>query len=521
MPVRLAAKPPAASSDSVIPNWRKITMRQPLFHNAAVALAILFAVGVGPFAHAQTEAAAKSGPKELLLPPDIGGRVPRSNDFNDPEAVYCFKHSKSTDNFVMFWEKGYGDNPMTNTGRTYFDVDGILKESDRFYNFYIDTMKWVDPKTSYATKYKFLFFVIPNPATGAGTATGGSVGNGKIGAFWSPAARINKGPYGVVAHELGHSFQAIDRADGARSFSGGNFGEMTSQWMLWQVYPEWLTFENYHLVAYLKATHLAFLHPDNQYHTAGVPEYWSEKHGVELIGKMWREVQPGEDPVSTYKRLTGITQAQLNDEMFDADRRFVTWDMPRIEKVAASYRNLGGTSINKAADDGWYQIASSNCPQNYGYNAIQLKVPAAGTKVSLDFKGMAGADGFSNVQLDKAGWRYGFLAYKDDNTRAYSDTFSKSPGTGEFTVPANTKNLWLVVMGAPTEHWVRAGGRGGNRGARRGAAATNATTNVTATVPATTNTAATAAVNAPVNTTEQWPYSFKLTGTAPEDSIVH
>jgi hypothetical protein len=48
-------------------------------------------------------------------------------------------------------------------------------------------------------------------------------------------------------------------------------------------------------------------------------------------------------------------------------------------------------------------------------------------------------------------------------------------------------------MGAPTEHWVRAGGRG-----RRGAAA---------------------APNA--NATEQWPYKFHLTGTAPDDSIIH
>ena len=56
---------------------------------------------------------------------------------------------------------------------------------------------------------------------------------------------------------------------------------------------------------------------------------------------------------------------------------------------------------------------------------------------------------------------------------------------------SGTKFLLLVVMGAPTEHWIHAGGRR----------------------------------NAPVNTTlninEQWPYSFKLTGTVPENSIVH
>ena len=206
---------------------------------------------------------------------------------------------------------------------------------------------------------------------------------------------------------------------------------------------------------------------------------------------MWREVQRGEDPVMTYQRLTKINQDQFNNEMFDACRRFVTWDLPRIEKVAARYADQHTTSINHAADN-WFQIAVDKCPQNYGYNAIKLKVPAANTKVTLAFKGIAGAEAFSTNHLDKAGWRYGFLAHKDDGARVYSDTFSKSDDSAEFTVPANTKFLWLVVMGAPTEHWIRAGGRG-----RRAAAA------------------------APAPANEQWPFKFSLTGTAPDDSIIH
>jgi hypothetical protein len=463
---------------------RTIHMNQRLFHKTAATLAVLFSVGTGSLAHAQTNSTGK----ELLIPQHIT-RVPDGNDFNNPESEYSFKHSKSTDNFVLFWAKEYGDDPMSNTvTNRRFNVDEVLKECDRFYNYYIDTMKWVDKDKSYATKYKFLLFVIGGSG---GTAFGGTVDN-KIGAFWTPATRINHGPYGVVAHELGHSFQALVRADGAASFNGGSIHEMTSQWMLWQVYPEWMTFENYHLNDWMKATHLAFLHEDNQYHSAQVLEYWSEKHGVEFIGKMWREVQRGEDPVMTYKRLTGISQEKFNDEIFDAARHFVTWDMPRIEKVAARYANQHTTSIT-AATNGWYQIATNKCPQNYGYNAIQLKVPAADTKVALEFKGVVGADGFSSVQPEKAGWRYGFLASKEDGSRVYGDTFSKSPGTAEFTVPAKTKFLWLVVSGAPTEHWIHAGRRGGRGGA---------------------------STNAPVNTTEQWPYQFKLTGTAPDESIV-
>ena len=471
-------------------NQKLNTMRSHLFRKTIAALAILLSAGTGI---AQTNTAAtiaatnSIGGKEVLIPQHIT-RVPETNDFNNPDSEFSFKHSKSTDNFVLFWAKEYGDDPMSNTvTNRRFNVDEVLKECDRFYDYYVNTMKWVDKDKSYATKYKFLLFVIGG--TG-GTAFGGDIDN-KIGAFWTPATRINHGPYGVVAHELGHSFQALVRADGAASFTGGSIHEMTSQWMLWQVYPEWMTFENYHLNDWMKATHLAFLHEDNQYHSAQVLEYWSEKHGVEFIGKMWREVKRGEDPVMTYQRLTGINQEKFNDEIFDAARHFVTWDMPRIEKVAARYANQHFTSIT-AVSDGWYQIATNKVPQNYGYNAIQLNVPSAGTKVSLDFKGIVGAEGFSSVHPEKAGWRYGFLASKEDGSRVYGDIYSKAPGTGEFTVPANTKFLWLVVSGAPTEHWIHVGrrGRGGN-------------------------------ADTTANTTEQWPYQFKLTGTTPVDSIIH
>jgi hypothetical protein len=481
-------------------------MRHYLFRKTVAAFAILCSAWFGPFACAQTTPPATTSTntagKQVLIPAHIDS-VPDGNDFNNPDSEFCFKHSKSSDNFVLFWAKEYGDDPMTNSVlNRRFNVGEVLKECDRFYNYYMDTLKWVDRDKSIGSKYKFLIFVIGGPG---GTAYGGSIDD-KIGAFWTPATRINHGPYGVVAHELGHSFQALDRADGAASFSGGSIAEMTSQYMLWQVYPEWMTFENYHLTAFMKATHLAFLHEDNQYHSPYVLEYWSDKHGVEFIGKMWREVRRGEDPVMTYKRLTGLTQEQFNDEMFDADRRFVTWDMPRIEKVAARYANQHTTSLTTT--NGWYQIATNKCPQNYGYNAIQLQVPAAQTKISLDFKGILDAEGYHVVQPEKAGWRYGFLASLEDGSRVYGDTFSKSPGTAEFTVPANTKFLWLVVMGAPTEHWIHVTPRRG-RG-RRGATA-NATTNAP--------TAAT--TNATANANEEWPYSFKLTGTTPVDSVVH
>jgi hypothetical protein len=465
----------------------RIACRSVAALSIALTLCSLGYAQTEPAGNAQVEATAKPATpgKEVLLPERIN-RVPNGNDFNDPESEYCHKRSRSSDNFVLFWSKEYGEDPTQNAEQNKrFDPDFAIKECERFYQYYTDTLKWVDKEKSLASKYKFLIFVIGGRG---GTAFGGSIDN-KIGALWTPATRVNRTPYGVLAHELGHSFQAIGRADGANSFRGGSIHEMTAQYMLWQVYPEWMTFENYHLNDFMKATHLAYLHPANMYHSAYVLEYWSNKHGLEFIGKLWREVERGEDPVLTYKRITSISQDQFNDEIFDACRRFVTWDMPRIDGVAARYANQHTTSL-QPADEGWCKIDPEKCPQNYGYNAIKLNVPAADTKVTLDFEGLVGAEGYRSIQPEKAGWRYGFLASKDDGSRVYSDMFSKSPGKGEFTVPANTKFLWLVVMGAPTEHWIRAGDR--RAGGKDGQASTD----------------------------EQWPYRIKLTGTAPADAVV-
>ena len=153
----------------------------------------------------------------------------------------------------------------------------------------------------------------------------------------------------------------------------------------------------------------------------------------------------------TYKKLTGINPEQFNNEIFDASGKFITWDLKRIDSIARPYRNMHNTLLH-ATGHGWYQVDSVNCLQSYGYNGIQLTVPAAGTKIIVDFKGLTAAKGYHIVNKEEAGWRYGFIAYKKDGSRVYSDMSSKATGKATFVVPANTEYLWLVVSGAPTEH---------------------------------------------------------------------
>lgn len=424
---------------------------------------------------------AKAAPKELFIPPKVY-RIPDNNDYTNCESDYCFKRMVESENIAILWHKEFGDDPTKNPNeRKRFNPNEAIVELERFYDYYVNELKLVQKGKSLTDKYKMVLYVLSGEG---GTAFGGGTDN-KVGMLWTPPGRMSKKPYGTLAHELGHSFQYLMRADygtGPR----GTIGEMSAQYLLWQVYPEWMTFENYHLVDYLKQTHYAFLHPANMYHSPYVLEYWSNKHGIEFFGQLSRSTQPGEDPVMTYKRITGLDQERFNDEMFDACRRFITWDMKRIEQVAKPYANRHKTTLNPVGE-GWLRIAKSNCPQNYGYNGIKLQVPEAGTRVVLRFKGVAGADSFNVVKRDKAGWRYGFVAYKSDGSRVYSDVYKDPDGTAKFKVPKNTDYLWLVVMGAPTEHWPVSSGRrteGGN------------------------------------TVEEQWPYEINLSGTALDSTAV-
>ncbi|TCC94039.1 hypothetical protein EZ428_04495 [Pedobacter frigiditerrae] len=413
--------------------------------------------------------------KEAYIPAKVW-RVPENNDYTNDNSEYSDKRRIESDNIVIFWAKEFGEDPMQNAEpNKRFNVRDALKECERFYQSYVNDLKLVQKGKSLTDKYKILVYVIGGTEQ---TAFGGGAEN-KIGVLWTPAVRMNKAPYGALAHELGHSFQYLASNDNSTGM-GGPIMEMSAQYMLWQNYPEWMTFENYHLVDFMKKTHYAFLHPTNMYHSPYVIEYWSNKHGVDFFGKLMREVKTGEDPVMVYKRVTGLSQEQFNDEIFDASRRFITWDMKHIENVSRKYANQHNSTFN-AVTGGWYRIAANNCLQNYGYNGIKLKVPAVGTKVQLDFKGIAGADGFRAIKTDMAGWRYGFLAVNKDGRRVYGDVNGNAIGAVTFKVPNDTEYLWLVVSGAPKEHWSVSGKDENN---------------------------------------EQWPYEIKLTGTSLDESVV-
>lgn len=426
-------------------------MKRELKNTCFLCLLLICTGWKGAYAQEAKEERKPQQEKELYLPEKVW-RIPDLNAYDDPDSEYSHVRKVESANIALFWSKEYGDDPTKNDDvAKRFDPLEALEECERFYQYYVDTLQAVRQGDSLTERYKLLIYVIGGDE---GTAFGGGAEE-KVGVIWTPAVRIHQKPYGALAHEMAHCFQYLAKCDGAWAYSspveGGpqaSIFEMTAQYMLWQVYPDWITFENYHLKGFMDKTHFAFLHETNMYHAPFVLEYWSEKYGKDFVWRLWLESKEGEDPVRTYKRLLNMDQPDFNDELFDAYRRFVTWDMGRISPYARSYTNQHHTQLDSVGRD-HYRIADSHAPQNYGYNAIKL-MPRAGKKVKVRFGGRAE----KAVEQENAGWRYGFVAVQKTGERVYGEVYSKSERTVSFKVPNDTEYLWFVVSGAPKDHRV-------------------------------------------------------------------
>ena len=143
-----------------------------------------------------------AGGKELYLE-----GLQRDNDFNDPNSDYCLERCVQGDNVAIFWHKEHGDDPLNHPEpEKSFDVNGMLAECERYYRTYVEDMKLVVKGDSVSDKYKLVVFVKEG---GQGAAFGG--GSGDVATLTTPAPRVHRPPYGVLAHEMIHSFQHLNR----------------------------------------------------------------------------------------------------------------------------------------------------------------------------------------------------------------------------------------------------------------------------------------------------------------------
>lgn len=386
--------------------------------------------------------------KAIYIPRELA-----DSNFNDPSSKWSFSRMVSTDNVVLFWAPGFGDNistaPDLDGNDMRVDLANLLARLEQFYKVFYHDMEFVRPGSK-ADRYKMMVML---DYSLEGTAYGGDY-DGEIGALWIAPNRLRDPKLNCIAHELGHSFQGQVTADGdGEAWGGCGFFEMASQWMLWQVNPDWPTDENYHLNAYRKSTHKAFLHLDNIYRSPYVLEGWSEKYGMTYIAELFRQGKRGEDPVMTHMRIQGLSQEAFCDEMFEIQSKIVNWDFEHARDNMRPYANRWHTDMVDAGH-GWYRVAPDNAPENYGFNAVELTVPEPGATMTVDFKGERGVKGYYMPRAKEAGWRYDIVAVDADGVTIQGEMKKSPAGQLTFTTPVDRplSHLWIVVMGAPASH---------------------------------------------------------------------
>lgn len=368
--------------------------------------------------------------KKLYIPKDLQGMNLKADT-----SKWSLNRSIETDDLIFMWERGFGNdvsNPPQLKGHDMsFNLLNLRDRIHTFYHFFRDTLGFVTPNyQSKADHYKMMVMV--NYSLD-GTAYGGTYDN-FIGALWVAPNRIQDTKMNCMAHELGHSFQAQIMADSiGQCWGGTGFFEMASQWMLWQVNPDWITDENYHFEAFKTLTHKAFLHMDNIYHSPYVLQWWSDLHGRQFIAELFRQGVIGEDPVMTYKRMNGLSQSAFCDEIFRGYQRLVNFDFTHAYKETRQYAATFNTEL-ETCSNGW--LRPKSLPEGYGFNAIKLD-----DRVNLNSP-------IFHLHLRGNQLRYGFVGITTNGESIYSDVNATS-----FTSNGQPlKHLYLIVMGAPEHH---------------------------------------------------------------------
>lgn len=380
------------------------------------------------------------------------------NNYMDDNSRWSFSRSMESEHFVVFWEKGFGSDPTK--AQTYrFNPKTVLQNAEKIWDTYVTQLGFLVPGRSTTDTYKIQLYVLYQSEWRADA----SGVDGKMGIGHMSAGAIGARGGHTVAHEIGHTFQYLVSADlgqqhgynygyGEGASGGNGWWESCANWQAYKVYPERQFTDGEYFEGHLPKCHLNLLHEDWRYENCFVQDYWCMKHGQDFIGRLWRESNKPEDPVETYKRLNKLSQDQLCDEFYEGFARMATWDIDGI-RDRARHRIGQHQSHLTRTDEGAWRVDAAYCPQNYGYNIINLNAAAGGTVVKAHFKGIAGADGYRKINVDKAGWRYGFVAYTQDGQTFYGETARDKEGTATLTLPDGCQRLFFVVMGAPTEHW--------------------------------------------------------------------
>ena len=440
-----------------------------------------FAKGSSPASSQQYASVAPIGASEmtftypgryLLKPNTYSG-----TDYTNATAAsgYNFAHHLESEHFAVFWDARYGSNPA----RLQYPGDGnvasahtVLQIAEKCWDVYAGELGFLEEGRSTTDKYKIQLYIPYQKEWRADASGTDGVGGGMTGiGHFNPWAAAARGGH-TIAHEVGHTFQYLVSADlgtdaawhydrGWRwGWGGGNdngWWESCADWQAYQIFPDRQFTDGEYFEQHLDNHYKNMLHDDWRYACCYIQDWWCMKRGRKVIGQMWRETVPYEDPIDTYKRLHSLSQTAFCDELMEGYMRMATWDIDGVRerarhRIGQHKRYLTTLDASKAI----YRTSPATCIQNYGYHITNMQAPSVGTTVTAAFTGLTDATGYHYVYKERAGWRYAFVALMSDDTRVYGEVQADHEGVAQLTIPeghGTCQRLFFVVMGAPTQHW--------------------------------------------------------------------
>ncbi|WP_255952422.1 DUF6055 domain-containing protein [Streptomyces odontomachi] len=370
------------------------------------------------------------------------------------EVPWAQNRTRESADFILLWGEKSGTDPKSAPSPYQFDPDDILSQLESLYGFYVNTMKFT-PETGLLTQYKIDVIVTQtwNNSDLNAWASGGSA-DGKVGVINVAPGAALPGSWGL-AHELGHVFQNYTFLGkggnaGMTDASAGTFWETSAEYMAMQVYPDGGAGD---LTRFLRTENLAYSSSRHHYGNWMLVQYLVDKYGgMKTFTDIWNQATSSEHPLEVYRRIAGLSQAQLNTRIAEYAQHQVTYDysnrshlMPFINNVYGAgfinaYNGVPVDAVNQST--GHYAIPEAMAPSDYGYNKIKLVPASDGALIKLHFKGHVNSAAGS-------GWSYGFVAVNGSGTPRYGAVSSSADGQVSFQTQSGEKEVYLVVTGTP------------------------------------------------------------------------
>ena len=197
--------------------------------------------------------------KSIYIPSSMSG-----SDFNNTSSRWCYARSAQSENFIIFWEAGFGTNPATapslGGANMRVNIDGVLAVAEASFNLYADSLGFITRGQSKTDQYKMiirLYYRSDWEASGSGE-------DHTIGTLNLSPSTVQPAGH-TVAHEVGHCFQYQTHCDTGVNNGGYNYGygangsgdngwwEQCAQWKAFYLYPNQI-FTDYRFDEHLKNT---------------------------------------------------------------------------------------------------------------------------------------------------------------------------------------------------------------------------------------------------------------------------